>query len=337
MVAILWRRGWQYLTTSHLDVIDICTNYLRPAYPEVDSLGSNLFTAFQEARPLATMTIQHEFDDSDSVINDTGRGFLGGLTPDVIPSYPYRGRAQFLRDYNRALSTICDENEWFILTDIDKQIFTTVFEHPESGECSSWTSYDVQLQLLLIKMPPTAHGIATGVFGTILMDALEPMGMKWSLCPLGDSKHIAEMGAKKPDQAWIPLRVPRGQSRTWPTLVLEVGLSETKAKLQRDVRFWHHASEGRVKVILTIHINRNRPEISIEKWETGANNRCKRIQRIVMSKRERGTTCVAGGPLVIDFAKLFLRQPDLPKEQDISIGDEDLDRLARFIWHGQEF
>lgn len=283
------------------------------------------------------MTIQHEFDNSDSIINDTGRGFLGDLMPDAIPSYAYRGRGQFLRDYNHALSTVGDTSEWFILTGVDQHTFTTVFEHPESGDYSNWASYDCQLQLLLIKIPLPAHEIATHVFSTLLMDALEPMGMKWSICPIGESKHVAEMGAKQPDQAWIPLRVPRGQSRTWPTLVLEVGLSETKAKLQRDIRFWHYASEGRVKAILTIHINRNRPEVSIEKWEADANNRCKRMQRIVMSKRQRGTTVVAGGPLVIDFSKLFLRLPHLPKERDIIISDEDLESLARFIWHGQGF
>lgn len=283
------------------------------------------------------MTVQPEFDDLESAINDPGRGFLGDLTPEVIPSYPYRGQRRFLRDYNHALNTIWDKSELFLLTGVDQQVFNTVFDAAERGACSSWSSYDAELQLLLVQIAHTTHAIASRTFNMILMDSLEPMGMKWALCQLGDGKHKAKMGGKQPDEAWRPRRVPCSQSRTWPSVVLEVDLSETKAKLRRDIRFWHRASEDRVKVILTIHVNRNRPEVAIEKWETGANNRCKRIQRIIMLKRERGTTFVAGGPLIIDFAKLFLRQPDLPKEQDISIGDEELEQLATCVWEEQGF
>ncbi|BCS28166.1 uncharacterized protein APUU_61214A [Aspergillus puulaauensis] len=127
------------------------------------------------------------------------------------------------------------------------------------------------------------------------------------------------------------------QRRKLPSVVLEADLSETKAKLQRDIRFWHRASEGRVKVILTVHINRTRPEIVIEQWESNGVSRCERTQRIAISKTRRGTTFVAGGPLIIDFSKLFLRQPDLPREQDISIGDEELEQLATCIWEEQGF
>lgn len=281
------------------------------------------------------MAIHHDFDDSDSsVIHGTGRGFLGNLTHDAIPSYPYRGREQFLRDYDD--NPIWDKSECFILTGVTQQVFNTVFDDAESGACSAWSSYDTELQLLLVEMTSTTHSIASRTFNMILMDAIEPMGMKRSLCQLGDAKYKADIGGKQPDEAWRPRRVPRELSGTWPSVVLEVALSETKAKLQRDIRFWHHASEGGVKVVLTLCIDRSRPEIVIEQWEANGISRCERTQRIVMSKTRRGTL-ITGGPLIIDFAKLFLRQPNLPREQDINIDGAELEELASCVWEEQGF
>lgn len=46
---------------------------------------------------------------------------------------------------------------------------------------------------------------------------------------------------------------------------------------------------------------------------------------------------VDGGPLVIEFEKLFLRPSEYPKETDITIDTTMLEKLANAIWKEQEF
>ncbi|KAL4783509.1 hypothetical protein BJX76DRAFT_368368 [Aspergillus varians] len=281
------------------------------------------------------MTGNHE--DSEYILRDSRRGFLGQLTPAIIPHYPYRGREQFRDDFRHAVDTLGDQIEWFIVTGVDKKTFTTQFLELESSPFSRWCAYDSELELLLVRMTKhPAHETASRTFNTILYNAIEHMGMKWSLAQVGSATHRAAIGGKEADEAWKPVRTPRGQSRAWPSAVLEVAYSETKRKLQSDVRYWHRASQGDVKVILTIQINRNLPQVTIEQWEVNANNKRERTQSVVISSRGR-TIRVLGGPLIIDFSKLFLREPTIPREQDIVIEGERLRFLARQVWDVQNF
>jgi hypothetical protein len=102
------------------------------------------------------------------------------------------------------------------------------------------------------------------------MDAIDPMGLKYSLAQIGGATHFGAGGGKEADEAWRPRYVSGGRSPTWPSVVLEVAYSETKPKMQSGVRFWHRESQGDVKVILTMHINKTSPQITIEKWEENA-------------------------------------------------------------------
>ena len=143
-----------------------------------------------------------------------------------------------------------------------------------------------------------------------------------------------ENKAKQADSAWALRRPPPGQSRDWPTLVVEIAFSETPSKLVSDVCFWLEGTKRTAQVVVTLTINWQNPQITLERWEQ-QNSHAHRVQKIAIYKVNQRTT-VQGGPLVIGFKELFLRPSDTPRETDIQLGEEQLTLLATMIWEEQE-
>ncbi|KAL4735574.1 hypothetical protein BDV11DRAFT_195655 [Aspergillus similis] len=214
-------------------------------------------------------------------------------------------------------------------------IFMTVFFEPESGPFSSWSSYDPELEFLLVRMVKyAAHESAAERFNFLLLEATGPVGMSRALHLFGSATHTATMGSKEPDKAWKPKNLPRGRSLDWPSAVLEIAYSATKVKLQTDVRYWLRASEGDVKIVFIIQIDQNAPNITIEKWGSNSDGRKHLEQRITIS-REGNNITVSESPLLICFQKLFLRPPSIPIEHDVEINEEKLRWLAEEVWDVQ--
>ncbi|KAL2869394.1 uncharacterized protein BJX67DRAFT_379412 [Aspergillus lucknowensis] len=207
---------------------------------------------------ISKMTTNHA--DIQGITADHGRGFLGNLTPDIVPHYPYRGREEFQNDLKHAFDTFHRDCEWFIVSGITQHIFESEFKEQER-----------------------AHFPA----GWMIMNALQPMGLEWAIDMIGSATKFADIGGKEADAAWRPRRRPLGRSRVWPSVVLQVAFFDTKAKLQSDVRYWYRASNGDVKVILTLHIDRHTPLITVEQWETGDNSKLQRTQSIEIYRHGR--------------------------------------------------
>ncbi|PLB40005.1 uncharacterized protein BDW47DRAFT_123950 [Aspergillus candidus] len=294
--------------------------------------------------------------DPESIVNEPGRGFLGHLAflpvgseehASSIQHYPYRGRKQFLIDFeterhHHRTDTSGDYSEWFLLTGVNSHIFENEFLEPvdQTTPWTSWSSYDAHMQLLLVRMTKSpAHEIASMTFNAVFLEAVEPTGLKRSLTQFGSTTHFASLGAKEPDQAWRPRRLPPSRSQDWPSAVIEIAYSETEAKLGSDVRFWMRASGGDVKVVLTLRIDRHQPRIRIEKWVSGSktNTRHHLDQSIIISKSKNNQIIPTNAPLTIGFEELFLRPASIPRERDIEVDAEKLQYLATEIWDKQGF
>lgn len=182
-----------------------------------------------------------------------------------------------------------------------------------------------------------AHETASIIFHNIFLEAVEPTGL---LKDIRGATHFASLGAKEPDQAWRPHRLPLNRSRDWPSVVLEVAYSETESKLGSSVWFWMRASGGDVKVVLTLRINRKQPKIRIEKWVNSSsndNNRHRLDQSVTISKTDSNRIILLNTPLTIDFEDLFLRPATIPREKNIELDAEKLEYLATEIWDDQGF
>lgn len=159
-----------------------------------------------------------------------------------------------------------------------------------------------------------AHEAAASEFAEIFLEVLRPMGLYDKLYKWRSATRYNDKGSKRPELQFIPKRPPPGYPRYWPTVVLEVALTEQPSKLMSDIRYWLGQSSRSVEVVVTLQINRNMREIILQNWQS-ANSRPHRIQQVTVYKGSKDTIKVDGGPLVIDFEKLFLRPPGTPQKK----------------------
>ncbi|KAI9375469.1 hypothetical protein BJX61DRAFT_539757 [Aspergillus egyptiacus] len=256
----------------------------------------------------------------------------------LYSNFPYRDQAQLDKDFTHVFHTTSHTIEWFLVSGVSTGIFHREFLDAEEAPFSRWCAYDPALELLLVNLfKSRAHESAAGVFDHMLHEALLAAGMERSLDPIGAATHFGTLGAKEPDRAWRPIRLPRGRSDKWPTVVLEVAYSETQSKLQSDLRYWLREPDGEVKTILTLRIDQNEPKITIERWESTVGGHGHRQQQVVITKIRSNKINITGAPLLLEFERVFLRAPTIPREQAIVIDNEKLEFLATRIWSDQQF
>ncbi|KAL4944692.1 hypothetical protein BDV06DRAFT_232773 [Aspergillus oleicola] len=256
-----------------------------------------------------------------------GRGFLGHLAPSIIPHYPYRGPEQFLQDFERESNHSEQTDHWFLLTGVTQQIFNKWFSEPESGPFSRGCAFEAALERLLVALPEsTTHSAAALAFNKMVGRAARTVRMEDGLKEIGSGGHTSQgMGTKQPDMAWRPARMVAGRNNSWPSMVLEVVLSESQAKLQPDVRYWLLAPPaGAMKI-----------EVVIEKWENTREQGGPHLEQIVVISRTRANVTITGSPLTISFSKLFLRHPLTTEEVDLQLDNQNLQFIAEMIWEEQ--
>lgn len=166
----------------------------------------------------------------------------------------------------------------------------------------------------------------------------------------GSSREGDSSGGPKPD------RQPRG---SWPTLVIESGVSQSLPDLRNTIRWWFSASGHAVKIVLLVKLNRSSEEIIIEKWTEGpANPRIgatstrpelsltpslRQSIHIDMTpeakqaasgdpiRSDLSSYIVTTGDLRLEFQLLFLRMP-MEGEGDVVITEEMLRVYGREMW-----
>ncbi|CAI7657791.1 unnamed protein product [Penicillium pancosmium] len=289
---------------------------------------------------------QNESDDSD----------LEGLPPSVR-HYVYEGPDHFSRIFrlekDRCLRSMpnafetpinpdtatgslrtkveaeTEINEYFVLS-IDPGTFKRVIPHISSSE------FCARKSRLVIKMPNPVHNQV----GIALHDA-----MKLALVPMRLHKMVFGWGTvnvdmgngreKQADMGWGPRRRPPRTPKR-PTVVLEVGLSESHRRLFHDMETWLNPHKGNVRMALSIKVVRNRPRFTIEKWVWDATNRIpSKVQGIVLKKNETGQITSSGEDLMIPFKDIFLREPEISREKDIIINTGELQAIAEIAWEIQ--
>src|SRR5436190_12644181 len=78
---------------------------------------------------------------------------------------------------------------------------------------------------------------------------------------------LSRSGGKQPDASFIPFTLPTSRSRRWPSVVDEVGYTQSNTHLRMTARWWIGNSPGDAKIVILIFINQLRTEIGFEIWE----------------------------------------------------------------------
>jgi hypothetical protein len=219
-------------------------------------------------------------------------------------------------------------------------------------------TYYSDLHLLIVKIPSAAHEAAASNIGNEVLVELRVMGIgRYEFWSVNSQRYQAVTSSNEADIAYKPSSFRRGET-AWPTLVFEVGVSESPRGLRFDARWWLRESGGDVKIVILIHIHRGQKRLHIEKWElapappplpTRANpNPAPPALRPPIPTKTREITIVpvtitpntvagppfntTGAPLTLEFHKLLLRPANPPREADIIFTAQALEDFATFFW-----
>jgi len=211
----------------------------------------------------------------------------------------------------------------------------------------------------VIKVPSAAHDFTTENLKDEIRDAALAMGvpklqMAWGNTTTHPGTH--SRNSKQPDQCFSPgPRQPTGGQLSWPTLVIETGVTESLPKLEEDVQWWFQNSNGDVRIVLVLSINKSQRTALLQKWQLAPVNTPQPMTRAVLNRLRRQVpppmppllqqmprsqqpyihqeiqmtqTTMTGGSLVLPFEALFCRPPQ-GTETDITLNQQELLPILR--------
>ena len=178
--------------------------------------------------------------------------FLERLPPDT-PLYRYDRHCVI----ESLLPPYSVEDRFIVLKHFPPEIFAECKE-----ELPQRCDYSPPLQILIIKLPSQPHEEAAASFETMIGTISTKMQVYRRIAGCGATRIDTPGRSKQADRSWKPAR----QAREFPTVALEVGFSETTAKLEKDIAWWINESKGEVRMGVTVDIKRRSGCIEIKSW-----------------------------------------------------------------------
>lgn len=152
-----------------------------------------------------------------------------------------------------------------------------------------------------------------------------------TFAPMGSTMIKAQNGSfKESDSAWKNANI-RSREGDFPCLVVLAGLS--LSRLRSDASWWMEGSGGQVNIVLIIWIWKDVKMLHIEKYIPGP-AACANLVATVVINCAASSTTVTGAPLVLEFNRVFDRQPNSPLERDIVFLTQDLQNWGKEFWAG---
>ncbi|CAG8909513.1 unnamed protein product [Penicillium egyptiacum] len=259
--------------------------------------------------------------------------------PTTTPRYQYQGIKQCLRCFELELERYNRDGQpadysYIIFDHVDERSFQECFED-ESGESlltHSFVTYNFISLTIVMKLPTPTHETAHRSFSEIF--ATWSRGQESRLVPIGRVTIEGSTRRKCPDSSWKSSIQAPGRDLKWPTILVEVGWSESRAKLREDVLFWLRESTQQVKVALTIEVTRT-GNITVEQWELDQNTGGTSVQPIQTMKISRKRLTGPNqyhitGSMDIQFDDCFLRAKR-GSETDFHLSNDDMKEIAEAV------
>lgn len=175
----------------------------------------------------------------------------------------------------------------------------------------------------------------------------------------GQNEGNVSTKGKQPDQKFQPpsrFPAPGQQSEPWPTLVIETGASESLQKLREDALWWFNNSNGDVRIVILLKVNKSARKVWLEQWQLALANSPRLTRAKINDYRQQNplpmpplvqqpfatqqafalqeieiTPTSATGQLVLPFWAVFDRAPT-GIETDLIITPQELTDIARFVF-----
>ena len=253
-------------------------------------------------------------------------------------------------------------NQWIVVLGLTQPACDRLSgDEPRLGDIPYRITLDGSVGVLKV-IPGWSHEGITGDFHNQLERLFGIMG-----APLDDyawRRATSFTGSissrrKEPDECLVPrTRMPTWSTQGWPTMVIEAGVSESLPKLRNDANWWFNHSNGAVRIVLVISVNKARKEPIVEKWQllppfspnpitSAALDQIRQELPAPMPPRLHQPAAtqqsydaqvikitannITGAPLVLPFLALFDRPPK-GNEADIVLGLQELRYCTRTLF-----
>ena len=198
--------------------------------------------------------------------------------------------------------------------------------------------YDAAEEVLIIKLIPGAHyKVAVVKFTEDFAVKRHILGVRDALKPFGSTRYEALTGrSKEADGAWRPST--RVLPTDWPSLVIEVGASESLGQLRTDADFWLTKSGSQTRVVILLAVNKATRVMTIERWEDVPSPRPRRLTSsphnptMVQTLTLHANGLVIGGPLLIPASKVYDTLPAGLGQNDFAFTAQDLAQYIQDYW-----
>jgi hypothetical protein len=201
--------------------------------------------------------------------------------------------------------------------------------------------YDGREEILIVKlMVGVMHEGVAHLFARMLEAKLFLLDVSASLLPTRSGRFGHHGGrSKEADFGYKPRSRP--MENDWPSFVLEVGVSESLAMLRRDAAIWITNSDGRIRIVIVLSVNRRDRQILVERWEevpriqpNRSTANYSRIPRLIQSLTLNADVKYAGPPLEIPAEKLFDSPPQNIPGEEFLFTPDNLNVFNTSIWEG---
>jgi hypothetical protein len=237
-------------------------------------------------------------------------------------------------------------NQYLVVRDVDEDIMKHIDDREYKGVRYEWHG---DLEVLIVKVPTQAHYSTVAEFGFRAAYVARNVGIppiERQLVGAATFRAAAGTPRKEPDWSMKPVNIrPTGH---FPTMVIEVGFSESLRKLRNDARLWFSMSNNDVQIVILIAVRAASNQIIFEKWAPGAvpaGRRTTRHTPAQIPQAEQSVTITrtstspnifaitaGAAPIILEFHRLFLRQP-VGQEQDIVYTQTELFDIAEAVFN----
>ncbi|KAI2926469.1 hypothetical protein CBS147320_5893 [Aspergillus niger] len=255
--------------------------------------------------------------------------------PNIPPStlcttHAYHSPTRLRRLY---YDTDPNKTPYLYITNVPPTLITQSLEQDRFVQTKALITYDYPSRTLIMKGHPRRQELAKEIFNSEFLMFRYGMG-RWALVPHGSATVADGDVVKEPNLSWQP----SGRSRKWPSLVFHVGWPEGREYLRGEARLWLEWSKGDVKAVVLMDVDKE--GLGIEKWVVGEEG-VRMEQRVEVRKVEEEDgdggemgLVVRGGPFVLTFREVFLREPDpeKEKEKDWVWGVDEIKESMGLVW-----
>ncbi|CAM6088728.1 unnamed protein product [Calypogeia fissa] len=262
------------------------------------------------------------------------------------PTLDYKGTADFegvVTGYSKRLEEDFTTDQYIVFRSVSDQDLIEI-DGLDSLEGRIRLTYDGVKDKLIVKLLP-AGPHERGLWLSYQFFGILTREQRMELHITGATRITSwsSGGQQRAQEADASFK-PCSRSTQWPTIVFEIGYSQSLSSLQRQAHNWLIDSEDQVNIVILLDIDMTHRTIMIQQWRrqeiTGlraslwsAINRVPGMMQVMMQEIVIDSNLVVhGGSLLLDFKLIFERDPQATENAVLEIDEIALCHVATSVF-----